>query len=162
MIRTTAPHRRAPRTVSAPHDPAEREADRAADVVARGGSVTGWSFARVAPEASVHREEKKSGGPKSDEEKVKEAAGKTAEALLETKPGKGGAGEDQEHPRLREPAAAGLLLAGKDVPLPIPGLPEGLGVSVRAEGLTEGAPTYIGASLTFTEPAALERAVAEA
>ena len=157
MIRTTAPHRRAPRTVSAPHEPAEREADRAADVVARGGSVTGWSFARVAPEASVHREEKKPGGPKSDEEKVKEAAGKTAEALLETKPGKAVQEKIKNTPGLREPAAAGLLLAGKDVPLPIPGLPEGLGVSVRAEGLTEGAPTYVGASLTFTESAAKKK-----
>lgn len=157
MTRTTAPRRPEPRTVSAPHDPAEREADRAADVVARGGSVTGWSFARVAPEASVHREEKKSGGPKSDEEKAKEAAGKTAEALLETKPGKAVQEKIKNTPGLREPAAAGLLLAGKDVPLPIPGLPEGLGVSVRAEGLTEGAPTYVGASLTFTEPAAKKK-----
>ena len=152
MTRTTALRRPAPRTVSSPHDPAEREADRAADVVARGDSVTGWSFARVAPEASVHREGK-AGGGKSDEEKAKEAAGTIAEALLETKPGKAVQEKIKNTPGLREPAAAGLLFASKDVPLPIPGLPEGLGVSVRAEGLAEGAPTYVGASVTFTEQA---------
>lgn len=151
VTRTSIPRRPVARTVSTRHDPAEREADRAADVVARGGSVTGWTFARVAPEASVHREEK-AGAPKSDEEKAGEAVGKTVEALLETKPGKAVQEKIKSTPGLREPAAAGLLLAGKDVPLPIPGLPDGLGVSVRAEGLTEGAPSYIGASLTFTEP----------
>jgi hypothetical protein len=34
-----------PRRVSQPHDHDEREAERAAEVVARGGSVAGWSFA---------------------------------------------------------------------------------------------------------------------
>src|SRR5262245_8547638 len=37
--------RPAPRPVSRPHDPDEREAERAAEVVARGGSVANWSFA---------------------------------------------------------------------------------------------------------------------
>src|SRR5262249_61112182 len=34
--------------VSQPHDHDEREAERAADVVARGGTVSGWSFASAA------------------------------------------------------------------------------------------------------------------
>lgn len=38
---TAAPARRS-RSVSRPHDPAETQADKAADIVARGGSVSGW------------------------------------------------------------------------------------------------------------------------
>ena len=38
----------AARAVSQPHDRDEREAERAAEVVARGGSVAGWSFASTA------------------------------------------------------------------------------------------------------------------
>ena len=38
--------------VSQPHDHDEREADRAAEVVARGGTVSGWSFASAASTAA--------------------------------------------------------------------------------------------------------------
>jgi hypothetical protein len=46
MTATHAPAepRAATRAVSRPHDADERQADRAADAVARGGSVAGWSF----------------------------------------------------------------------------------------------------------------------
>ncbi len=74
-----------PAAVSRPHDAAERQADRAADAVARGGSVTGWSFGAVAPTAAVHRQESGGGG---DGEQLKKAAGKAGEAALETEAGK--------------------------------------------------------------------------
>jgi len=89
-----APSRRAPRAVSQPHDPAEREADRAAGVVARGGSVAGWSFASLSSQGSpatptpaptpVQRQDK--GAPETDDDKKQRALTKTLEALLETKP----------------------------------------------------------------------------
>lgn len=48
-----APARRgAPRAVSRPHEPAEREAERAAETVMRGGSVADWSFASS---PAIHR-----------------------------------------------------------------------------------------------------------
>jgi hypothetical protein len=48
-------HAPAPRQVSKPHDPDEREAQRVAETVTRGGSVAGWSFSSipVAPDSAV-------------------------------------------------------------------------------------------------------------
>ena len=45
----------APRQVSKPHDSDEREAQRVAETVSRGGSVAGWSFSSipVAPDSAV-------------------------------------------------------------------------------------------------------------
>lgn len=63
--------RPAPRAVSHRHDPAEREADKAADIVARGGSVSGWSFASVASSAPLHRDEATDRGGGNEEEKKK-------------------------------------------------------------------------------------------
>jgi hypothetical protein len=68
--------------VSRRHDPDEREADRAADVVARGGSVASWSFSSVAASSSVQRQEVVK--EKTDEEKKKEALSKVVEAAAET------------------------------------------------------------------------------
>ncbi len=81
-----AVERAAARRVSRPHDADEREADRAADVVARGGSVSGWSFSSLPLSApAVQRQE--AGKPKSEEEKYKEAALKAGEAALKTPEG---------------------------------------------------------------------------
>ena len=60
--------RRPARTVSRPHDPAERQAHQAADLVARGGTVGSWSFGSVALDAGVHRDGPDS-TPKQDEDK---------------------------------------------------------------------------------------------
>src|SRR4051812_950165 len=73
------------RPVSRPPDRSEREAHRAADVVARGGSVAGWSFATVPASGSVQRQEVVK--EKSDDEKKKEALTKAGEAALATPQG---------------------------------------------------------------------------
>lgn len=80
-------------TVSQPHEPAERQAHRAADVVARGGSVAAWSFGSVPPSAPVHREEsgkppEAKGDKKDDKKEYQEAATTTLKAVLETDAGK--------------------------------------------------------------------------
>ena len=77
--------------MSQPHDPAEREAKRAGDVVSRGGSVAGWSFSEVPASSPVQRQDtpkQETPKPKTDEEKYKEAAAKVAEAAAETPAGK--------------------------------------------------------------------------
>lgn len=72
MSTSTKIRRPAPRAVSHRHDPAERQADKAADIVARGGSVSGWSFAAVASSAPLHRDEATDrGGGGNEEEKKK-------------------------------------------------------------------------------------------
>lgn len=85
--------RRPPRTVSRAHDPAERQADRAADVVARGGSVGGWAFGSVSLSAGVHRDGPDS-TPKQDDDKRQaeiEQAAKDANATDGEKAVKGAA-----------------------------------------------------------------------
>jgi hypothetical protein len=83
------------RPVSKRGDRHEREAEQAADVVARGGSVAGWSFSAVpttapAPAqrqegvAKSDEEKKKELVEKTDEQKKEEAKKKTAEAVLKT------------------------------------------------------------------------------
>ncbi|HET8927444.1 MAG TPA: DUF4157 domain-containing protein [Microbacterium sp.] len=136
-----------PRRVSHRHDATERQADRAADVVARGGSVTGWSFAHVPAEASVHREEdekKLEDKPREQGEAYKEAAGKAVEAATEAElpDGRKVRTVIEENPALAAAAAGALAASGKDVPLPLTSLPgvknvvpPGLSVGVRAGGL---------------------------
>lgn len=168
MSRTPAPAAKGtdaapPRRVSHRHDPTERQADRAADIVARGGSVTGWSFASVPAEASVHRDEdrpkKLEDKPRPQEEAYKEGAGKAAEAFTKTETGEGVIETVKKNPALLTAAAGGLLLGGKDVPIP---LSDSLTLGVRAEGITDafsadtrpagGFPlTYAGVSLSYEE-----------
>ena len=95
------------RTMSRRGDASEREADRAADVVTRGGSVAGWSFSALpmSDDGRVHRDEKEDKKQKGKEQteqakkleekhqkqqegEYKEGAKKTAGALLDTKTGK--------------------------------------------------------------------------
>ena len=162
MIKSPAPHTTAtdaaaPRRVSHRHDATERQADRAADIVARGGSVTGWSFANVAAEASVHRDEeekkkppetpaKLEDTPKSQSESYAEGAGKVVEGLLGTKGGQ----EVQERITSSKPLtgaiAAGMLAAGKEVPIP---LGKGVTLGVKVDGLTEGKVNSAGVTLSF-------------
>ena len=75
----------AARPVSRAHDAHEREATRAAGVVARGGSVASWSFAAVPAEAPVQRQE--TDKPKTEDEKYKEAAEQAGKAALKTPQG---------------------------------------------------------------------------
>ena len=79
------PQKSEARPVTKPSDRHEREAERAGDVVARGGTVAGWSFTKV-PATPVQRQEVVK--EKSDEEKKKEALTKAGEAALETPQGK--------------------------------------------------------------------------
>lgn len=89
-----------PRAVSRKTDPAELQAHRAADVVASGGSVAGWSFSSVSSQADVHRDEiserekelaiqaAQKTDSKSTGEKVAAGAQKAGEAALKTPLGK--------------------------------------------------------------------------
>lgn len=157
--------RRRPHTVSNPHDPAERQADRAADVVARGGSVTGWSFSSVPAEATVQREEK----PKGDDEKYLKGAKKVGEAALETKAGKELIRKVQEAGPVKAAkkaldstagkiiagvglagGAVGLAAAKQPLPMQVPefDISPGISAKITVEGPLH-APTFAGVSLTF-------------
>jgi len=157
------------RAVSKPHDPAEVQADKAADVVARGGSVSGWSFGSVPVAADVHREDKGSGG----DDPKKEAVKKTLEALAETKAAKDLLEKAKETPLVKQATefvgttpgkivaggvvaagVAGLAAAKQPLPfqapaVPIPKVP-GLSAQVTVEGPVN-APTFVGLSLTYKE-----------
>lgn len=155
-----------PRRVSHRHDVTERQADRAADIVSRGGSVTGWSFANVPAEASVHRDEDESKKkleekPRTQDEAYKEAAGKAVEAGVETELPSGKKVREviEETPPLAGAAVGALALAGKDVPVSgFPGVkdvvPPGVSIGLRAEGLPgllSGEPRPGGGPTRFTD-----------
>jgi hypothetical protein len=175
MTRTTVPISSRPLqryTVSQRHDPAESQAHRAADVVARGGSVAGWSFSAVPTRDDVHREE--SGAPKSEDEKYKEAAGKIGEAALESPIGKKLQEKVREDPLVKQgiqfldtPAGkvvaggviaggvAGLASTGQPLPVQAPAIPldritPGLSAKVTVQGPLN-APTFVGLSLSYKE-----------
>jgi hypothetical protein len=132
---------KAPHKVSRPHDVTERQADKAADVVTRGGSVTGWSFGSApsaAPGTHLHRQD--DGKPKAEDEKYKEAATQTAKAALETP-----AGKKVKDAVLNDPLVKAVTDAAK-TPAGI-----GAGVGLAATGLTALAAT--GKPLPFQPPA---------
>jgi hypothetical protein len=170
---TRTPPPKKARAVSRRHDPAEVQADKAADVVARGGSVTGWSFGSVPVDAGVHREDK---GKPSEEDKLKEAAKKTGEAVLETEAGKKLQERVKETPLVKgatdflgttpgKVVAGGAIAAGvgglaaakQPLPIQAPAIPldkitPGLSAKVTVEGPVN-APTFVGLSLTYKEQA---------
>ena len=172
MNRTRTPARRRTRTVSHLHDPSERQADRAAEVVARGGSVAGWSFAAVAP-TTAHRQEndEKPKGP-STEEKLKEGGKKVVEAALETETGKKIVKKVEESEPVKAlkgaaestpgkiiggsalaGAVAGQIATGKNLPISLPDVPLGGGWSIRPQIDTPiTGERHPGVTLTFTEP----------
>ncbi len=163
------------RMVSTPHDAAERQAERAADVVARGGTVSGWSFAAspAADVAAVQRQP--SGAPTTDDEKYKEAATKAGEAALETKEGKAVKEKILADPlvkTVRDAASTptgiativgglgvgvgALAATGGELPIQPPKIPldritPGLSAKVTWKGPV-AAPTEAGIVLTFTAP----------
>ena len=168
------PRRSTVRAVSRPHDPQEHEADRAADVVGRGGSVAGWSFSNVPLTASstVHRQEAPK--PKTEDEKYKEAALKAGEAALETKEGKALKEQVLADPLVKTVTDAvsttpgkvvagaaivggvgALAATGKPLPFQAPAIPldritPGLSAKVTVGGPLN-APTFVGLTLTYKE-----------
>jgi uncharacterized protein DUF4157 len=161
----------AARPVSQRNDPFEREADRAADAVVRGGSVAAWSFSRVAPTAQRQGDDK----PKTEEENYKEAAEKAGKAALATPQGQALKKRVLADPlvkRLTSPAVlatalgggvVGLAAAGKELPIQPPELDldfitPGLSGSVTWKGPV-ARPTEVGLTLTFRERAPKRRRV---
>jgi hypothetical protein len=155
----------AARPVSQRSDPSEREADRAADVVTRGGSVAAWSFSRVAPTAQRQPDDK----PKTEDESYKEAAEKAGKAALATPQGQALKKQVLADPlvkRLTSPAVlataigggvVGLAAAGKELPIQPPEfdldwITPGLSGSVTWKGPV-ARPTEVGLTLTFREQA---------
>jgi hypothetical protein len=170
----TVHDRSAIRAVSRPHDPQEHEADRAADIVGRGGSVAGWSFSSVplSSSSAVHRQEAPK--PKSEDEKYKEAALKAGEAALATKEGKALKEQVLADPLVKTVTDAvstspgkvvagaaivggvgALAATGKPLPFQAPPIPldritPGLSAKVTVEGPLI-APTFVGLTLTYKE-----------
>ena len=154
--------------VSHPHDPAETQADRAADAVTRGESVRGWSFERV-PARALHRD-----GPTDDPKPKEGSAGDVVEALAETPVGKQVIEKVKERPDVKAvlkaidtpggkvaaggavaAGLAGFAAAGKPLPAQIPGIPVGTigGYDAKAKLTIEGpvdAPTFVGVTLSFS------------
>ncbi|HEX5800131.1 MAG TPA: DUF4157 domain-containing protein, partial [Gaiellaceae bacterium] len=168
MTRTPVQQARtpAPRRVSKPQDREEGEARRAAEVVARGGSVAGWSFAAVAP--SVQRQD--ADEPKSEAEKHKEAAEVAGKAAMKTPEGQALKKKVLSHPVVKpftSPAVlvtaigggvGALAATGKELPIQPPEIPldfikPGLAGEVTWKGPV-AAPTSVGLMLTFTAPLA--------
>ena len=150
----------APRRVSQPQDRDEGQARQAAEVVSRGGSVTGWSFATVAP--SVQRQE--ADKPKTEDEKYKAAAEQAGKAALKTPQGAALKKRVLDHPLVKPfvspavllPAVGALAATGKELPIQPPEIPldfikPGLAGEVTWKGPV-AAPTSVGLMLTFTEP----------
>ncbi len=155
-------------TVSHAHDPAETQAEKAAQVVARGGSVSGWSFGQVPVSASVHRDETGDKPPK------KGSAGDVLEALSETPVGKQVIEKIKEREDVKavlgaldttggKAAAGGVAVAGlagfaaakKELPAQIPAIPVGTigGYDAKAALKIEGpvnSPTFVGVTLSFS------------
>ena len=167
------PERGPARPVSKPHDRHEREAERAANIVARGGSVSSFSFSALPPSASsVQRQG--DGKPKSDDEKKKEALKTAGEAFLESKPGKELKDKILDDPDVKKIkdavtspagiAVTGALAAGgvaalgathQPLPFQPPAIPldkitPGLSASVKYEGPVDK-PTFVGLTLTYKE-----------
>ncbi len=133
--------------------------------------MSGWSFGSVPIAADVHREEK---GKPSDEDKLKEAGKKTAEAALETKVGKDLQEKVKETPLVKQATqflgttpgkivAGGVVAAGvgglaaakQPLPFQAPDIPldkitPGLSAKVTVEGPVNS-PTFVGVSLTYKE-----------
>ena len=162
------------RAVSRTHDPDEREATRAAEVVARGGSVASWSFSNVAASASSPVRRQEVLVEKTDEEKKKQALEKTKEAALETPQAKAIKEKVLADPLVKTvkdavtstpglivsgAALAGgvgaLAATGKELPIQPPEIPldkitPGLSGKVTYQGPVN-APTFVGISITFKE-----------
>jgi hypothetical protein len=165
------------RPVSKPVDRHEREAERAADVVARGGSVSNWSFSAVPTSAPDPVQRQQVFIEKTDEQKKQEATSQTIEAVKETPEAKALKDKVMADPVVKAvkeavtstpgklaagAAVAGgvgaLAAAGKPLPVQPPKIPIKPGVSaeLKYEGPVN-APTYVGVTVTLQEQAAKAR-----
>ncbi len=170
-----APDKPEVRRVSNRNDQAEREADRAADAVVHGRTVSSASLRSpgVDEARAVHRQEAGQ-GKKTDEDKKVEALKKTSEAILETKPVKALKKKVLNDPVVKKvtdfatsPAGliaggiaiggvvTGLAVAGKELPFQAPEIPldkitPGLSARVTATGPLN-APTFVGLAITYKE-----------
>ncbi|MER6187917.1 DUF4157 domain-containing protein [Streptomyces sp. NPDC001652] len=167
--RAITPHSVA-RPVSRPHDPSEREADRAADEVVRGGTVRGWSFTTASLSAPVQRQEAEPGH--SEQDKLKEALGVALGAASKTEQAASLAAKAQEDPlvgrvskALATPmgkaglvsaltTAVGVLAAtGHELPIPVPDLELSSHVTLQITHKGPvGAPIALGVTLKYEEP----------
>ena len=171
MFAGPRPQKAEARPVSKPGDRHEREAERAAEVVARGGSVSSWSFSAVpaSSPAPVQRQEK-GGGEKTEEEKYKEGLKKAGEAALETEAGKKLKEKVLADPVVKAvtspyvlvPGIAGgvaaLAATGKELPVQPPAIPlekvspslAGVEAKITYEGPVNR-PTFVGLTITVSE-----------
>jgi len=162
------------RPVSKPGDRHEREAERAAETVARGGSVTSFSFSAVPAAAPAPVQRQEGAGEKGEDEKKKEALKKAGEAALATEQGKALKEKVLADPLVKTvkdavtstpgliatgAVAAGgvaaLAATGKELPVQPPEIPldkitPGLSAQVTYEGPVN-APTFVGLSITYKE-----------
>lgn len=156
--------------VSQPHDTAETQAAHAADTVARGGSVAGWSFERV-PARALHRE-----APGEEKKPKPGTPGDAVKALAATKIGKQAIEKVKETKEVKAvlgaldtpagkvaavgagaAALGGFAAAGKELPTQIPAIPVGkvAGLDTSATLTIKGPvnnPSFVGVSLTFSAP----------
>jgi Domain of unknown function (DUF4157) len=166
------------RPVSRPSDRHEREAERAAEAVARGASVAGWSFSAVppSPAAPVQRQDA-APKEKTEEEKRTEALKKAGEAALATKEGQALKEKVLKDPLVKTVTdavtstpgligvgagiaggVAALAATGKELPVQPPEIPleklspklAGVSAQVTYEGPVN-APTYVGLTITVKE-----------
>jgi hypothetical protein len=168
------PQKAAARPVSQRGDRHEREADRAAEVVGRHGSVSGWSFSAVSPTAAKPVQRQEAPKEKTEDEKLEEGLKKAGEAALETEQGKALKEKVLEDPLVKTvkdavtstpgiiatgAVAAGgvaaLAATGKELPFQPPEIPldkitPGLSAQVTYEGPVN-APTFVGLSITYKE-----------
>ena len=174
--RTFAPDAAPVRPVSQPNDRAEREADRAAEAVVQGRSVSRGALTRPAlgDRSPVHRQDG-GGKPKSDDEKKMEAAKKVGEAALELPAVKVLKKKVLADPLVKKVTDAvtspigltaagvaaagtvtGLALAGKELPMQSPAIPldkvigPGWSAQVTVTGPLNN-PTYAGVALSYKE-----------
>jgi Domain of unknown function (DUF4157) len=165
------------RPVSKPGDHHEREAERAAEVVARGGSVSSWAFSSVPASAPDPVQRQEVVKEKTNEEKKQEAIKKTSEAALATPQGQAVKEAVLNDPLVKKAkdvvtstpgliatgaAAAGgvaaLAATGKELPFQPPEIPldkiskkfEGASAQITYEGPVNK-PTFVGLTLTFKE-----------
>lgn len=169
-----APQKAAARPVSRRGDVHEREADKAADVVGRGGTVAGWSFSAVPATGPAPAQRQEVVKEKTEDEKQKEALKKAGEAALATKEGQALKEKVLDDPLVKTVkeavtstpgiiatgvAAAGgvaaLAATGKELPFQPPEIPldkitPGLSAQVTYQGPVN-APTFVGLSITYKE-----------
>ncbi|MEO5577203.1 MAG: DUF4157 domain-containing protein [Gaiellaceae bacterium] len=181
MTRTPAQAARAgkaaARPVSRPHDRDEREAEHAADVVTRGGSVAGWSFATMPASAPEPVQRQEAVKEKTDDEKKKEALKKAGEAALKTPQGQAVKEKVLADPLVKTVTdaitspvglavtgtalaggVAALAATGKELPIQPPELPleklwpklAGVSAQVTYEGPVNK-PTFVGLTITVRE-----------